>query len=141
MRTRLPVALVAVALLASACEQGNVFDLEEGTCFDDPGVGEEITDVPVIDCEEPHDNEVYETFAIPDGDYPGDEAVATAADEGCIEAFDDWAGIAYADSRLFASYFAPTQQSWEQLEDREVVCYVYDVDGEPMTGSMEQSGI
>lgn len=140
MRGRILVAVLGAVVVLAGC-RGNVFDLAAGTCFDDPGdVGEELTDVPVADCAEPHDNEVYATFVLDGEQFPGDELVAESARSGCLERFEEWAGVAYADSRLVAQYFAPTRSSWEEIEDREVVCYVFDIRGEPMVGSMEGAG-
>ena len=140
MRVRAATLVAVAAMLLTAC-QGNVFDLAVGTCFDDPGGGDEVSEVPVVECDEPHDNEVYASFTLDDGDFPGDEQVAASAEEGCLGRFDEWAGIAYADSRLVASYFAPTESSWDSLDDREIICYVFDIDGDQMTGSMEDAGV
>ena len=141
MRHPIAATLVAaVAMLLTAC-QGNVFDLAVGTCFDDPGGGDEVSEVPVVECDEPHDNEVYHSFDVPDGEYPGDARITQLADEGCLAAFADWAGIQYDDSRLYYSYFVPTQASWAELDDREVLGYLYDGNLEQLTGSTEGTGV
>jgi hypothetical protein len=53
--------------------------------YDDNSEG--VSDVPTVDCSEPHDNEVFATYDIPDGDFPGEEAIVAAAEEECIELF------------------------------------------------------
>ena len=132
---------LALALLLSACSQGNVFELGVGDCFDDPDAAEEaVSDVAVVDCDEPHDNEVYEVFALADGDFPGDEAVREQADQGCVAAFDAFVGTPYLDSELDYAWLVPTQESWDQGDDRTVVCVVYDLSLEPLTGTARGIG-
>jgi hypothetical protein len=140
VRGRVLVLVLGAVVVLAGC-RGNVFDLAVGTCFDAPAGGEELTDVPVVDCGDPHVNEVYATFLLDEGEFPGDEVVAELARSGCLDRFQEWAGVAYADSRLVARYFAPTRSSWEEVEDREVACYVFDISGEPMVGSMEGTGV
>lgn len=131
--------LLAATLFASACS-GSVFTLAVGTCFDDEGLSSEVTDVPVVDCDEPHDNEVFHVFDLPDGDWPGDEAVLDAADEVCLgSAFADFVGTAYLDSEVDAFSITPTQGSWEQADDREVICAAW-VPGERPTGTLAGAG-
>lgn len=127
----LSALLATTALLASACTT-SVFTLAVGTCFDDEGAGGEVTDVPVVDCDEPHDNEVFHVFDLPDGDWPGDEAVLDAADEVCLgEAFTTFVGTPYLDSEVDAFSITPTQGSWEQADDREVICAAWVPDERP----------
>ena len=61
---RLTLVLLAFVLgvAATACgdDGGNVFSLEAGDCFDlDGATGEEVSDVPIVECSEPHDAEVF----------------------------------------------------------------------------------
>ena len=46
------IALIATIALA-ACGEGNVFSLEVGDCFQDPGAEDEISNVEIVDCAEP----------------------------------------------------------------------------------------
>ena len=138
MKARMMLVLT-VALIATACS-GNVFDLEVGQCFDDPDDFGEVANVDIVDCEEPHDNEVYHLFDIPDGDYPGASAVDSEAVDGCLAAFDAYVGTEYLDSRLEIRYLYPSSDTWGQ-GDREVVCSLYDFEDKQLTGSMRGSGI
>lgn len=136
---RVAVAVAAVFLLA-ACSEGNVFSLEVGTCFNDAdSTATELSEVPIVDCSEPHDNEVYHLFDLPDGDYPGEAAVSTAANEGCLDAFAGYVGTAYLDSELDYFPLTPTSGSWD-AGDREVVCALYDLTLAQLTGSMQGAG-
>ncbi len=133
------ILVLGLGLAAAACS-GNVFDLSVGDCFDDPDDFSEVSSVEIVDCAEPHDNEVYHLFDLPDGDYPGSASVEASAVEGCLAAFDAFVGKDYAESRLDITYFYPSPETWEG-EDREVVCSLYDLNGTPMTDSRRGSGI
>lgn len=140
-RLRTTTLLAGLLLALAACSQGNVFELSVGDCFDDTDLAaEEVSDVPVVECSEPHDNEIYHAFDLADGDYPGEEEVETKADDGCLAAFDAFVGTPYLDSQL--EYFAiyPTEQSWTEVDDREVLCAVYDMSLEKLTGTVGGSG-
>lgn len=140
-RTALPLTL----LLLAACTQGNVFALEEGVCFDDTGPPSdgsevaEVAEVPIVDCGAPHDNEVYATFELPDGQYPGEEQVVRLAEQGCLERFEGYVGTSYEQSELSLFTLFPTEETWTAADDREVVCAVF-LDGGQLEGSVEGSG-
>ncbi|MBT5773669.1 MAG: septum formation protein [Dehalococcoidia bacterium] len=133
--------VAALALVVSAaCGSGNVFELKVGECFDDP-TDATVTDVEMVDCEEAHDNEVYAVFDMPDGDFPGVSVIEQAALDGCFEAFEPYVGIDYGSSILDYSWLVPTPKSWEDGDDREVLCIVYDLDLKKLTGSVKNSGM
>lgn len=132
------LALAATVLAGCGSEKGNVFSLEAGECFDDPDLSAEgISDVDKVDCAEPHDNEVFATFDLPGDDYPGDEQVRELAFTGCEERFADYVGIDYASSVLFIFPIFPTEETWNEVDDREVICGLFDGSGEKLEGSME----
>ncbi len=129
------LALAALVLVACGADEGNVFAIEPGECFDDPElVDGRVRDVPIVECDEPHDNEVYALVELPDGAFPGAEAIVEQADEACTAEFERYVGIDYASSIYFASYFSPSEESWE-AGDRTIVCYAYSPDG-PLEGSV-----
>ena len=139
MRARsLSVALACLFVVACSSE-GDVFSLEVGACFDDPDSLEQVSEVPVVDCAEPHDNEVYATFDLPDGDFPGIEQVQTAASDGCLgDRFESYVGTPYPESAIFASALWPTEQSWS-AGDREVVCFLFEPE-QKLIGSQRNAG-
>lgn len=144
MLRRLTRLVVPLAVLLAACS-GNVFDLAVGDCFDDGdlevGTGvEEVGAVPMVDCSQPHDNEVYAVVELDPGSFPGDEGVALRADEVCLEKFEPFVGLDYASSVLDIGWFVPTADSWE-AGDRTIACFVYRLDLEKVTGSLSGSGI
>ena len=119
----------------------SALDLEAGLCFNDPRDEELVRSVSRVACEQPHDNEVFAVFDYTgQGDeFPGQEALGGQADEECEARFEDYVGIPYADSGLRATYLTPSEQTWAD-GDREIVCYLYEGDAEPLTGSMKDSG-
>lgn len=144
-RHRLGALALAAATLTAGCSQGNVFSIEAGTCFDDVAEfteegGGEVSDVPVVDCAEPHDNEVYATFDIDGDEWPGEEAVRTAADEGCVGRFEDYVGRDYPSSRFVSQNIVPTEQTWNQAGDREVICFLHNIELAKLEGSAQGSG-
>ncbi len=110
-------------------EDQSVFDLQVGTCFNDPGSADEIQSVGSVPCETLHDNEVFaliEYPAGPDEAYPGREVVQDFADEECKgQLFTDYVGTEYQFSRFFATQLTPTDGSWAQ-GDREIICLLFD---------------
>jgi hypothetical protein len=92
----------------------------------------------VADCAASHDTEVYAVVSLPEGTWPGDEAIDAAADEACRSEFEGYVGAAYDDSALYFMYYPPTQDGWA-TGSREVTCLVFDPEG-PLTGSVRGSG-
>jgi len=135
-RAALATVIVLVMLVACGADDAGPFELQVGDCFDDPDDPvEQLIEVPLIGCEEPHDNQVFALFDLPDGDFPGDAEVADQARDGCLGRFEDYVGTPYADSELFAAWLPPTQGSWE-AGDRQVVCVLFDADGQ-LVGSQQ----
>ena len=110
----------------------DVFEIAVGDCMTDSTAGE-VSDVPVVPCAEPHTSEVYHTFDVPDGDFPGDFTQAT--EEGCLPAFQTFVGMAYEESVLDFTTLEPTAGSWAD-GDREIVCLIVDPAGET-TGTLQ----
>ncbi len=107
-------------------ESVDVFSLAVGDCINDAGL-DEVTDVEVIDCAQPHDLEVFSEFTLEGDDFPGADEVDTLATDGCFQAFPAFVGLTYEESVLDYTYFVPTQESWETGDDRLVSCLI----GEP----------
>ena len=132
--------LFLAAVVAVACG-GGVFTLEVGTCFNDEGppgaAAEEISSVPEVDCSEPHDNEVFALIDYTEtASYPGAEQMTEIGTNLCIEQFDAYVGIAYLDSELDVFSITPTEDGWNRLNDREIICALYNLDLSKLTGSM-----
>ncbi|MEV2278020.1 septum formation family protein [Nocardiopsis sp. NPDC049922] len=133
------LSLSGCGALISALGGGNAFELAVGDCFvgDEMfGTGSEVSDVPLVDCAESHDAEIYYLYDMEGDTYPGQDAAWAEAEETCQgQVFTDFVGVAYADSEIFVGSLTPTQETWDGLNDREVVCYVFTE--EMITGSLE----
>ena len=133
----IPLALV---LLLTACggdggggEQGLPAEpfslsLDVGECFDRVE-SPDVTEVPAVPCDEPHDLEVLARVDLPEGDFPGDDEVVTTATEVCQEEFASYVGQPQDDSGLLVVPLPPTRPQWDGGE-RTVVCAAGLVEGE-----------
>jgi hypothetical protein len=138
------IAILGLVLaLSVACGGGdNIFDIKEGDCFNYE-LSEVMTNVEFIQCDDPHQREVYATVSIDVAAgmaYPGDSRVDEAAANLCLEPFKEFVGTSYFDSVLEIEAFSPTRDSWEDIDDREVTCLLYDIEDLYMEGTMRGSG-
>ena len=118
----------------------DAFQVRAGDCFDDPGYdAEEFTNLPGVPCADPHDNEAYATFDVSYDAYPDEAVLAADARESCVQRFAAYVGRDYESSSLDVFTMYPSPESWVQ-NDREVVCAVYDMEGEKLVGSVRDSG-
>ncbi|MFD4993701.1 septum formation family protein [Cellulosimicrobium cellulans] len=118
----------------------DVFSIQVGDCLVTAKLpdGENVESVPVVPCSEPHDAEVYAETELPEGDYPGDEAIEASADEFCLGEFEAFVGLSYDESAYYYWPFTPREDGWTSLDDRVVQC-VLDTDGTDVTGSLQGS--
>jgi len=121
---------------------GNIgaFNVQVGDCFDDVSFEEEVSSVPGVPCSEPHDNETYAVFDVSVSSYPEGEGMSELAFESCQERFATYVGKDYESSSLDITTMFPSQQSWRE-DDREVICAVYDMNAEKLTGTAKGSGL
>ncbi|THE07977.1 hypothetical protein E1I21_05045 [Microbacterium oleivorans] len=124
----------------------DVFDLVAGDCFDESdAVSPRATEdsvfvVQAIPCVDPHTYEVYHVFVLPNGDYPGEDEAAEAADQGCLPAFEDFVGQPWEDSTLEYSFYTPAESGWDGIDkDRMVQCFIGD-EGVIVKGSAADDG-
>lgn len=113
----------------------DVFALKVGDCTMGFTAETEVSELDIVPCDQPHVDEYYASVSVPDGDYPGDEAINAQAETDCTAEFETFVGVAYADSELYVSFLTPTQESWETQNDREILCSVYE-EGVETTGSL-----
>lgn len=131
-RRVLVAALLVLGAVAAGCTQ-SALEFTIGECVNLPD-GTQISEYETVDCEEAHDAEVYSLPQHPDGpeaEYPGQAALEQFADDRCKEDFESYVGIAYDESVIYSTALTPSQESWEQAEDREIVCLLV---GEPLEG-------
>lgn len=131
-------SLLLLILLLAGCRGGaSAFDLDVGNCFNQPDSGSAVGEVTLVDCDEPHDFEVFHLVDAEDGEFPGESAVNEFADVACAAAFEGYVGRDYQSSALYISYLYPTASTWQE-GDREVVCLLR-MDNGQLTGSMRGS--
>lgn len=114
----------------------SVFDVQPGTCIDDPGLASGlVTDLRSVPCEQPHTHEVFQkvTYAPADGAFDAAQ-ISAFANEQCAQAFAAYVGIPYDQSMYYFLHLAPSEQSWNEQDDRDVLCLLFLQSG-PMTGS------
>ncbi|MEU3305955.1 septum formation family protein [Nocardiopsis sp. NPDC006832] len=121
----------------------DVMEVGVGDCFNEAEMetallGEEVSGIPLIDCSETHDSEFFHSEILPEGDFPGDDAIADTATEVCEgTAFTEFIGVEWYESEFYAYSLRPIAEGWA-AGDREILCYV--VANEPTTGTLEASG-
>lgn len=118
-------------------ESADVFALRVGDCINSSELDGEITSIPVVPCDEPHETEVYVSHQMDDGEFPGDDAVQSEAEDVCIDEFTDFVGLTYQESALEVFWMYPSQESWAQ-GDHEILCLLGDT--EKVTGTLEGAG-
>jgi hypothetical protein len=129
----------------TAASDADIFAVALGDCLDMSAMrpeAEEFTSLPIVPCSKPHTGEVYAELTLSDDDYPdefpGAKAIASVADEFCLEEFEPFVGATYEDSVLDYWQFWPTKLSWAE-GDRVLQCVVESA--EPVTGTLEGAGI
>ncbi|MGF1668763.1 MAG: septum formation family protein [Acidimicrobiia bacterium] len=128
---------IVLGMVLAACGGESVFSMEVGLCFNDEAdAADEVSSVPDVPCEEPHDNEVFALVQYSGETFPGAEAMQAEAADLCIGQFEAYVGLAYEESELDVYPLVPTQASWDN-GDREIVCALYALDLSELTGSMK----
>lgn len=117
----------------------SAFDLVPGDCFAEPDEGDTVENVNIVDCAGPHPYEAFASIQMTEDEYPGDSAAEAEAKSACDDAFVDYVGISSDDSIYDATFFYPTQQTWDDpdLQDREILCLVRDDEDGDITGSVK----
>lgn len=116
-----------------------VFKINDGDCFNNPDPdATEVVSVEGVPCTAPHDGEAYGSFLLVAAEYPGETSVIQQSSEGCLQRFEMYVGLPYAQSRFDFSFLYPTDLTWK-AGDREVVCVVTSLDGSRLTGSARGS--
>jgi hypothetical protein len=126
-------------------EEGEVgaFRIRLGDCIAELTEGD-FESVQAVPCDDPHASEVFGAFNM-DGakgsPYPGSAMVQQAYAEGCLELFEPFVGRDFSTSKYDVSAVTPTEGSWTEFDDREILCLITNVDGSPLIGSAEGTGL
>lgn len=118
-------------------EEVSAFNIQVGDCFQNVN-GTTVTDLTVVPCSQPHDNEAYHTFDVRMPSF--DEAkIEQKSEKICVVEFQKYVGKDYDSSQYYAAWMTPTAGSWAN-GDREVIC-ILNQEGTPMTGSAKGTGL
>jgi hypothetical protein len=85
-----------------------------GECFV-VGDADEIDEVPVVDCTEPHDSELFARVDVSTlgTAYPGEDTMFEWLFDECVARFPDYVGESYEASRYWIDMFIPTTDAWD----------------------------
>lgn len=144
MRKGLALAALVLAggtLMSCGLLDEEVPTAEVGECVtNDLSSGALVEEFDVVDCNESHQAELFFKFELPDGDFPGQEAIDEAVTEQCQGSeFDDYIGTPYSESEIVVAPLVPNEQTWNEADDREVLCFAVASDGSALTESVEGS--
>lgn len=115
---------------------------EVGSCINlmDVLTVEGVSDIPTVDCSEEHDAQVFAVVDLPDGEFPGDEAVTSSITSECEAAFEGFVGTPPDESALAFDGLGPSEATWA-VGDRSVICLAFYEDLTTVTESFENSGL
>jgi hypothetical protein len=145
----LAAGLVPAACSSSGSSSTSVFDVKPGQCFVAPSeVKAELSDLAQVPCTKPHTQESYALVtyqaaggsgaSADAGTYPGPDVLDKFAKGACAQHFTAYVGVDYLQSKLYFTYLLPSARSWEQDNDRTVICFVTTTGG-TMTTSVKGS--
>jgi hypothetical protein len=131
-------ALIVLGLGLTACsKEVSANNLEVGDCTNEDLEGA-VGDVDTVDCDESHTAEVFALFDIEGDDFPGASEITQEATDGCNgDRFEDYVGLPYEESEIFSTYLVPTEETWNDADDRTVICLAVTSDGDATEGSVE----
>ena len=118
-------------------QQVSIFHLQTGDCFRNDLPRPEA--VEVVPCSEPHNSEIYHSFALPAGEVSGDAEMRQAAAERCFPAFAAYVGIPFEASELIVFPLLPAAEPSEG-SSRIVNCVLYQLGVGELVGSARGTG-
>ncbi|NNF55839.1 MAG: hypothetical protein HKN03_15535 [Acidimicrobiales bacterium] len=131
------VAVLGIAGVGAYTSRNDVSvdKIEVGQCLVEPAEGL-LTSVTKIDCNEPHEMEVYAVVNLEqtaDEAWPGASAVEERAISMCLDRVEAFIGEDFMASPYDITYITPVQEGWAE-GDNEGICAVVNFDGTPLTG-------
>lgn len=99
-----------------------IADLHRRDCFSDARLhGGKKGVTRLVDCDRPHDAEVFDVLPIQSGSFPGLPAFKQRARD-CRTSFADYVGVPVDESRLAVTWYYPTKQGWVDPSTRVITC-------------------
>jgi hypothetical protein len=117
-------ALILLGLGMTACGKevaGN--DLAVGDCTSSDI---QSTDIETVGCDEDHTYEVFAVFDVDGDDFPGASELSAEAESCNAERFEEYVGTPYAESAIYTQTFVPTEETWNEANDRTILCYLFE---------------
>jgi hypothetical protein len=105
------------------------------------GAVTEFESVDGIPCDQPHEGEVYHAFNLTGSEWPGLTTVEQQAGEGCYAEFEAFVGMPYEASRYDFMTITPTEGTWDEFDDREVLCVLNNYDGSLKQGTARGTAV
>ncbi|MCV7155234.1 septum formation family protein [Mycolicibacterium pyrenivorans] len=131
----LAAVVIGAVILLQAFGDGNVTatDVKVGDCLAEIPGGDQVARVQTIGCDQQHAGEVFAVLLMPDGDFPGREAVE-AYHKRCSPELASYSPASMTDDSVQLYVLYPTAETWED-GDRAVIC-IATLDP-PRTGSIK----
>ena len=143
LSTLVVAALSGCALLGPTEADVAELQLLEGDCIENlaqfdavPEEGGEVGKLPVVDCAQEHEAEVYYSQDSDRAEFSDD--LVSEAEQVCYDEFTRFVGLPYDESRLYIFHMYPTEATWG-AGDRQISCLIAGEEGEMFTGSLEDS--
>ncbi|MCP3853830.1 MAG: hypothetical protein GY698_03715 [Actinomycetia bacterium] len=122
----------------------SILQLTVGDCVvDELSAAEDIAQVGVVSCSQPHQSEVYAVLTDPAPDavpWPGPEALIEASASGCLAEFEPYVGQTFEESALDVLTVLPTAETWPE-GDRDILCIATRLDGRDLDATVRDSGL
>jgi hypothetical protein len=110
-----------------------VFALQVGDCIDasafldtvSDGDETEVDAFAALPCTEPHTGEVVyvdDQFFADLDEFPTSDELYEQGTTACTEALDEYTGTVYESSSFDFAPLIPTEESWDKIDDRGLVC-------------------
>lgn len=98
--------------------------MAEGECLQvNDGLGAQVAKLPVIDCAKSHTHEIFAKVKdTTDQVYPGQASLEQLAETKCYGAFEAYVLISPFDSSLYITWIVPSLGSWNDKDDRTILC-------------------
>lgn len=109
-----------------------VFTANPGECIESASAD------GLISCDDPHTREIYYTFNLTGDVYPGQDSIVAEVERACGEFFEPYVGTSVSDSQFEMRALFPSEDTWAQAGDTEVICTLDTV--EPTEGSAFGTG-
>ncbi|MGV0872308.1 septum formation family protein [Mycolicibacterium sp. XJ879] len=112
-------AIIALFLIVGK-DTVTATDVKVGDCLKEIPSGTRVLTVQTTGCDEPHAGEVFAVLLMPDGDFPGQDAIDDYADK-CGPELASYSPAAMEDDTIQMYVLYPTAETWAE-GDRAVTC-------------------